>query len=154
MHTWFECRVSYEKTLENGMTRKVPEPYLVDALSFMEAESRIVEEMTPFMSGEFSVAAVKRVKYSELLTLGDGHDDKWYKAKLGYATLDERSGQEKKTYTNVLVQGSDLRRAIEVIDVCMKGSMADYIIVSVAETPIMDIYPYEAEPDVKPEFKE
>ena len=154
IHTWFECRVSYEKTLENGMTRKVTEPYLVDALSFMEAESRIVEEMTPFISGEFSVAAVKKVKYSELFTLGDGHDDKWYKAKLGFVTLDERSGQEKKTYTNVLVQGSDLRRAIEVLDVCMKGSMADYVIVSVAETPIMDICPYEAEPDVKPEFKE
>ena len=66
MHTWFECKIRYEKVMENGMQKKVTEPYLVDALSFTEAEARIIEEMTPFISGEFTVSDIKRANYSEL----------------------------------------------------------------------------------------
>lgn len=154
MHTWFTCKICYEKTLENGMNKKVTEPYLVDALSFTEAEARIIEEMTPYISGEFTVADVTRARYSELFYAEDASADRWYKVKLGFVTLDEKSGAEKKTYTNVLVQAADLRDAVKRLDEGMKGSMADYIIVSVAETAIMDVYPYEADPDVKPEFPE
>ena len=154
MHTWFTCKICYEKTLENGMNKKVTEPYLVDALSFTEAEARIIEEMTPYISGEFTVADVTRARYSELFYAEDASADRWYKVKLGFVTLDEKSGSEKKTYTNVLVQAADLRDAVKRLDEGMKGSMADYIIVSVAETAIMDVYPYEADPDVKPEFPE
>ena len=152
MHTWFTCKICYEKTLENGMNKKVTEPYLVDALSFTEAEARIIEEMTQYISGEFRVSDVTRARYSELFYAEDASADRWYKVKLGFITLDEQSGSEKKTYTNVLVQAADLRDAVKRLDAGMKGSMADYIIVSVAETAIMDVYPYEAEPDVKPEF--
>lgn len=154
MHTWFECKIRYEKTLENGMNRKVTEPYLVDALSHAEAEARIVEEMSPYISGEFTVDAVRRASYSELFYSEDTAADRWYKVKLGFITLDEKSGAEKKTYTNVLVQSTDLRQAVKDLDAGMKGTMADYIIVSVTETAIMDVYPYEADPDVKPEFPE
>ena len=152
MHTWFTCKICYEKTLENGMNKKVTEPYLVDALSFTEAEARIIEEMTPYISGEFTVADVTRARYSELFYAEDASADRWYKVKLGFITLDEKSGAEKKTFTNVLVQSTDLRDAVKRLDEGMKGSMADYIIVSVAETAIMDVYPYEADPDMKPEF--
>ena len=152
MHTWFTCKICYEKTLENGMSKKVTEPYLVDALSFTEAEARIIEEMTPYISGEFTVADVTRARYSELFYAEDASADRWYKVKLGFITLDEKSGAEKKTFTNVLVQSPDLRDAVKRLDEGMKGSMADYIIVSVAETAIMDVYPYEADPDMKPEF--
>ena len=154
MHTWFTCKICYEKTLENGMNKKVTEPYLVDALSFTEAEARIIEEMTPYISGEFTVTDVTRARYSELFYADDASADRWYKVKLGFITLDEKSGAEKKTYTNVLVQSTDLRQAVKDLDAGMKGSMADYIIVSVAETAIMDVYPYESDPDVKPEFAE
>lgn len=154
MHTWFETKIRYEKTMENGMNKKVTEPYLVDALSHTEAETRIIEEVTPYIAGEFEVAAVRKVKYTELFYAEDASADRWYKVKLGFITLDEKSGSEKKTYTNVLVQAADLRDAVKRLDAGMKGSMADYIIVSVAETAIMDVYPYEAEPDVKPEFPE
>lgn len=152
MHTWFTCKICYEKTLENGMDKKVTEPYLVDALSFTEAEARIIEEMTPYISGEFTVADVTRARYSELFYAEDASADRWYKVKLGFITLDEKSGAEKKTYTNVLVQSTDLRDAVKRLDAGMKGTMADYIIVSVAETAIMDVYPYKVDPDMKPEF--
>lgn len=142
MHNWFECRIRYEKVMENGMQKKVTEPYLVDALSFTEAEARIIEEMTPFISGEFTVSDIKRANYSELFPSIDEQDDLWFKCKLVYITLDEKSGVEKRTSTNVLVQASDLDRAKKNLDENMKGTMADYQVPSVTETAIMDVYPY------------
>lgn len=153
MATWFECRIRYQKTMETGMLKKVTEPYLVDALSFTEAEARIIEEMTPFISGEFAVKGVKLADYSELFPSDEESADCWFKCKLAYITLDEKSGAEKKTTTNVLVQAADLRDAVKKLDAGMKGTMADYQIASVSETPIMDVYPYQVSEE-KPEFKE
>ena len=154
MHNWFLCKIKYEKTMENGLNKKVTEPYLVDALSHTEAEARIIEEMTPYISGEFTIAGIVPAKYSELFFADEEAADRWFKCKLAFLTLDEKSGAEKRTMTNVLVQAADLRDAVKKLDEGMKGSMADYLILSVAETPIMDVYPYEADPDVKPEFPE
>ena len=154
MHNWFTCKIRYEKVAENGMNKKVTEPYLVDALSFTEAESRIIEEITPFISGEFTVSGVARANYSELIFCDEESADKWYKCKLYFITLDEKTGIEKKTATNVLVQAADLKDAIKQLDEGMKGTMADYEIAAVSETAIMDVYPYEADPDAKPEFKD
>ena len=145
LHTWFECRIKYEKVMENGMNKNVTEPYLVDALSFTEAEARIIEEMTPYINGEFTVSDIKRAGYSELFFSEDANADRWFKCKLTFITLDEKSGSEKKTSTNVLVQASDLRDAVKKLDDGMRGSMADYLIASVTETAIMDVYPYEAD---------
>lgn len=153
MHTWFECRIGYQKVMENGMQKKITEPYLVDALSFTEAEARIIEEMTPYISGEFAVKGVKLAGYSELFPSEEESADRWFKCRLSFITLDEKSGAEKRTFSNVLVQASDLRDAIKKLDEGMKGTMADYQIASVAETAIMDVYPYEASEE-KPEFKE
>ena len=144
LHSWFECKIRYEKTMENGMTKKITEPYIVDALSFTEAEARIIEEVTPFISGEYTVADIKRANFSEIMFADEEKADRWFKCKLSFITLDEKSGNEKKTSSNVLVQAADLRDAVKKLDVAMKGSMADYIISSMAETAIMDVYPYQA----------
>ena len=136
MHTWFECKIRYEKVMENGMQKKVTEPYLVDALSFTEAEARIIEEMTPFISGEFTVSDIKRANYSELFPSDEESADRWFKCKLIFITLDEKSGAEKKTSTQVLVQAADLRDAVKKLDEGMKGTMADYQIGMVSETPL------------------
>ena len=148
MHTWFECKIRYERVMENGMNKKVTEPYLVDALSFTEAEARIIEEMTPFISGEFTVSDIKRANYSELFPSDEESADRWFKCKLIFITLDEKSGAEKKTSTQVLVQAADLRDAVKKLDEGMKGTMADYQIASVAETAIMGVYPYSAEESI------
>lgn len=140
---WFECKVKYEKTMENGLVKKVTEPYLVDALNFTEAEARIIEEITPFMTGAFEVSDIKRAHYAELFEApGDDSADKFFRAKLLFVTLDEKSGKEKKTSQNVLVQAADLRDSIKRLDEGMKGSMMDYTIASVTETAIMDIFHY------------
>lgn len=145
MHNWFECKIRYEKVMENGMNKKVTEPYLVDALSFTEAEARIIDEITPFISGEFSVSDIKRKNYSELFSSEEESADKWYECKIMFITLDEKTGAEKKTASTMLVQAADLRDAMKKLDEGMKGTMADYNAVNIKETAIMDVYPYKAE---------
>ncbi len=148
MNEWFECKIKYDKTMENGLVKKVTEPYMVDALNFTEAERRIIEEMSPFMTGEFQVSDIKRAHYAEFFETAEESADRWFKAKLVFVTLDEKSGKERKTSQNVLIQAADLRGAITRLDEGMKGSMMDYVIASVSETPIMDVYHYkEAEPE-------
>ncbi|MDD3160796.1 MAG: DUF4494 domain-containing protein [Bacteroidales bacterium] len=149
MHNWFETKISYEKEIEGGMMKKVTEPYLVDALSFTEAEARIIKEMTPFMSGEFTVANIKRANYTEVFE--DETGDLWYRAKVVFITIDEKSGAEKKSASNMLVQALSMHQALENLDKGMKGTMADYEIASITETMLMDIFPYAVDEDAKSE---
>ena len=126
--------------LETGMQKTVTEPYLVDALSFTEAEARIIEEIKPFISGEFSVSDIKRVKYTESFFNETG--DRYFKAKLYFITLDEKSGAERKTAVNMLVQATELKEAVEIVEAEMKKTMIDYTFAAVNETAIMDVFPY------------
>ncbi|HIX44984.1 MAG TPA: DUF4494 domain-containing protein [Candidatus Barnesiella excrementipullorum] len=142
MANWFECKVKYDKMLENGLQKKVTEPYLVDALSFTEAEARIIKEVQPFISGEFSVSAVKRANYSDVYY--DARGDKWYKCKICFITLDEKSGMEKRTATYILVQAADFATALDNLNACMKGTMADWEVNSITETLLLDVYSYGA----------
>jgi len=149
IHTWFEVKIRYEKMMDNGMNKKVTEPYLFDALSFTESEGKCIQEMTPFITGEFTVSDIKRANYSEILFSEEDSADIWFKCKLLFITLDENSGAEKKTSTNVLVQAADIRDAVKKLDEVMKGTIYDYWIASVAETAIMDVYPYVQEDSKK-----
>lgn len=144
MQKWFECSLKYDKVMENGKEKKVTELYLVDALSITEAEARLIEEMTPFISGEFQCKGIKEAKYSEIFFSEEVTADRYFKCKLLFITLDEKSGKEKTTSTQILVQAADLRDAVKKLDEGMKGTMADYQIASVSETKIMDVYPYES----------
>lgn len=138
MAIWFECKVRYDKMQENGMVKKVNEPYLVDALTFTEAEARIIEEMKPFISGEYSISSEKKTKISEIFYNEGG--DRWYLVKVNFVTIDETRGVEKKTATLILVQASDFEDALANFKKGMEGSMADYEIASITETMIMDVY--------------
>lgn len=138
MANWFECKVRYDKLQENGAVKKVNEPYLVDALSFTEAEARITEEQTPFISGDFSISAVKRTKIAEIFFVDGG--DRWYLVKVGFITIDEKTAVEKRSTSLILVQASNFKEAYDNFVKGMAGTMADYEIVSIAETPLMDVY--------------
>ena len=146
---WFNCRVRYEKTGENGMTKKVSEQYLVDALSFTEAEARIIEEMKPFMQGEFEVTAIALVALSELFPSTALDDDKWYKVRVAFVTLDERSGHEKRARQYMMVAAHSTEHAERRLHECMKGTLADYVVEAVVETPVVDVFPYELEPETE-----
>lgn len=151
MYIWFECKVRYEKTMENGLNKKVTEPYVVDAMSFTEAEGRIIEIISHYVSGEYTISDIKKANYSEVFFNESG--DRWFKAKVQFITLDENSGAEKRTSTNMLVQACDLRDALDKIDEGMKGTMADYVVAAINETAIMDVYPYESKDDARPEYE-
>ncbi|MCD8178083.1 MAG: DUF4494 domain-containing protein [Tannerellaceae bacterium] len=143
MHNWFQCKVSYEKILENGMQKKVTEPYLVDALSYTEAEARIIEEIRLFITGEFTIADIKRHKTSEIFFNAEGA--RFYRFKIVFITLDEKSGTEKKTAVRMYAQANNLKEAISVLEEGMKGTMANYQIALIQETDIMDVFPFSKE---------
>ena len=141
-NNWFICKIKYEKLMENGVNKKVAENYLVDALSFTEAEKRIIEEMTPVITGEFSVAGVALAKYNDVFFSGDSSDDRWFKCKLGLITLNEKSGVEKKIFINILVEAENISKAIMNLDAGMSNT-ANYVVASISETNIWDVYPFK-----------
>lgn len=148
MATWFECKVKYDKLAENGQQKTVTEPYLVDALSFTEAEARIIDEITPFISGDFKVTAVKRTNIAEIFWNEDG--DKWYKVKVNFVTIDEKTGVEKKTANFIVVQAGDFKSAFENFMDGMKGTMSDFEVASITETMLMDVYKEDLGGDSQP----
>ena len=142
MHNWFECKIKYEKTVEEGRIAKVSESYLVDALTFSEAEERINKEIEPFISGEFVVATIRKARISEMFENATG--DKWYRCKVNFISFDEEKGVEKKVASTMMVQANNIREAWDGLQEGMKGSMADYQVAAITETLIMDVYKYEA----------
>ena len=141
MVSYFLSTVRYEKTMENGLNKTVSEQYLFDALSFTEAEARTIEELKPYISGEFTIPQIVKPRISELFLSDDTAADRYYKVKVSFITLDEKNGAEKKTNSFILVQASDFKNAYDRFIEGMKGTMADYEIVSIVETQILDYYP-------------
>lgn len=154
--TWFECKIRYEKTMEDGMQKKVTEAYVVDALSFSEAEERIIDEMSSYISGEFNVTDIKKAPYGEIFFSDQEMADRWYKAKLQFITLDEKTEKEKRSNVNYLVQAGSFNGAVKNLEEVMGGTMIDYSIVSVNETTLMDVFEHLAKAskqDDKPEYE-
>lgn len=176
---WFLCKIRYEKTMDDGLQKKVTEQYVVDALSFTEAEARIMEQMSQYISGEFEVVEIDRCVFKEIFFMDWANKvldndaeklekamrkkskedfDKWdkesledkftntgsqyYKAKLHFITIDEKTEKEKKSVVNYLVEGCSLESARKNIDEVMGGTMIDYRIAAVSETNIMDVFEY------------
>ncbi len=155
---WFETKIEFEKTMDDGNPKKVKEQYTVDALSFTEAENRITEEMSAYISGEFTVVDIKKATYKEVFFSDQPSADRWYKAKLQFITIDEKTEKEKRSNVYYLVQAATLMEAVKNIDAVMGGTMIDYVIASVAETLIMDVFEYgsgkSAIADDKPEYEQ
>ena len=145
MNSWFESKVRSVKAQENGEQKKVTEVYVFDALSWTEAEARTIEELTPYITGEFTIVDIKRVKLSEIFFNTENEEaDKWFKGKIAFITLDEKSGAEKRTSVYMLAQAGNIDEAQEVIKKGMQGSMADFEIAEIKETKIMDVFPYSS----------
>lgn len=140
---WFETKVCYEKVAEEGLVKKVTESYTVDAVSFGEAEKRITEEMKSYISGDFEVAEIKKAQYKEIFFSDDDAADKWYKAKLAFITIDEKTEKEKRSNVIYLVQASSLEGALKSINEVMGGSMTEYQSLAIQETSLMDVFRYE-----------
>ena len=143
MSQWIKTSVRFTKIMENGTAKRVTESYLVDALSFAEAEARILREVTAYVRGEFNVSAVKKSNVSEIFRDKVEYDcvKKWYKAKVAFITLDENTNSEKRTTAVYMVQAPDFHNALEnFIEGMMKETMADFVIVGIEETSILDVF--------------
>ena len=140
--TWFECKIRYEKTMEDGLQKKVTEQYVVDALSFSEAEQRITEEMSAYISGEYEITDVKKAQYKEVFFDDAEMSDRYYKAKLAFITIDEKTEKEKRSNVTYLVQAATLDGAVKNINEVMDGTMIDYEKSNIAETKIIDVFEY------------
>ena len=141
---WFECKIRYEKVMDDGLAKKVTESYTVNAMSFSEAEARITEEMKAYISGEFTVEDIKKAPYKEIFFSDADTADKWYKAKLAFITLDENTEKEKRSNVTYLVQAGSLSEAMKNIDEVMGGTMIDYVQCALLETSIMDVFEHKA----------
>lgn len=150
---WFECKMRYEKTGDDGMPKKVIETYVVDAVSFGEAESRILEEMGSYVSGEIEVVDLKIAQYKEIFFADNDLADKWYKAKLAFITIDEKTDKEKKTSVYYLVNAGNINSALKNVDEIMGGTMIDYQTCNLTETQIIDVFEYKKKTETTSENK-
>ena len=148
---WFEAKIRYEKMMEDGCLKKVTETYVIGALSFGEAEKRILEKMGSYVSGEIEVCALKIAPYKEIFFADSNMDDKWYVAKLAFITIDEKTDKEKKTRVCHLVNAGNINAAVKNIEEQMAGTMIDYDTFNVSETQILDVFEYKPKGENKPE---
>lgn len=141
MHNWFEVSARHNKTLENGVQKNVTDKYLFDSLSFTEAEAISTKELTPYISGEFEISNIKKAKINEMFF--DENAGRWFRCKVNFITLDEKSG-ENKTASIIMVQATDFANALKSLTDGMKSTMSDYEVAEIKETAIVDVFPYEA----------
>ena len=145
MNYWFECKVSYERQADSMGMKKVSESYLVDALSFTEAEKRIIKEVRPFVSvGELEVVNIRRARIAELFLNDEAEDDRYFRAKVNFITVDEKSGSEKKTSATMIVKSDSLPNAVTELKAQLDSQMASYEIAAVTDPQILDVFQYEA----------
>lgn len=151
--TWFECKVRYEKTQEDGSDKLVNELYVVDALSFTEAEASIIDNMAVYVSGELKIANINHANYNEIFFSGNDDDDLWFKARLAFITIDNKN-KEKRTYVNYLIQAKSIERAKRYVDEVMGKTIIDYELKSLSETKIFDVFEHEPSTDNKQKEKD
>lgn len=152
MNTWFECKVKYEKMGNDGKEKMVSEPYLIDAVSFTDAESRIQKELEPYITGEFFVSTIKIANYSELIP--DENGDRWFKCKVTFVSLDEEKGIERRSSTYMLVQANNIKEAYENTQKALSDTISDFEITSIQESPLMDIFNYSKDKEVNEDVPE
>ena len=145
---FFEVKIQYHKMQEDGKEKKVTEQYVVEALSFTEAEARIIEEMNPYISGEFDVVSEKIAPYNEIFLSDKSDDDKWFISKVGFITIDERTAKEKKQTFRYLVQAETSEKAMDYTKEMFSHGMSDYSIDAVQDTQTLDVFLYESKKDV------
>ena len=145
---YYEVKIQYHKMQEDGREKKVTEQYVVEALTFTEAESRIIEEMTPYISGEFDVVSEKIAPYNEIFLSDRTDDDKWFISKVAFITLDEKTAKEKKQTFRYLVQAATSELALDYTKEMFSHGMSDYSIEAVQDTPTLDVFLYEVKKEV------
>ena len=147
MNNWFICKVKYSKVDERGSEKKVTEAYLIDAMTYTEAEARLNTNLEEFISGEFVLHAISKANFTDVFPFEDG--DIWYKCKVSYVDIDEKSEKEKKVTNYMLVLASNIKDAVDKLDESLSTMIVPYDILSVQDSNIFDIFPYKPSESVE-----
>ena len=145
MTNWFEAKIKYIKVQEDGREAKVSESYLVDALTYGEAENRVIKEMEAIIKGDLLITGLKKSNITELVESEDENDDRWYKAKVAIVDADEVSGREKVSFQYFLISAGDIDKASEYLRNSLSTWVVPYEIVTISDTTFMDVFKYIAE---------
>lgn len=140
MQTWFECKVKYVKVDDDGRERKVSEVYLVDAVTFTDAETRIIQQLQTMVRGEFTVDNIKKSNIIEIFPHEVG--EWWFKAKIGIVTIDDKAGKEKKINNYFLVAADDIKQALQRLEEGLSYILVPYQTTSLAVCNIIDVFPF------------
>ncbi len=149
MQTWFECKVKYTKVTESGKEQTITENFLLDAVSFTDAETRIIRQMEQMVRGEFNVTDIKKSRIGEVFPYDTG--EWWFKATINLVTVDEEAGKEKKMRTYYLIMADDIKEALERLEESLSYLVIPYVVSALAVSTIVDVFPYEASESVVPE---
>jgi hypothetical protein len=148
MQTWFECKIKYVKVTESGKEQTVTENFLLDAVSFTDAETRMMRQMEQMAKGEFSVTDIKKSRIAEVFPFDNG--EWWFKATINLVTVDEKAGKEKKLRTYYLVMADDIKEALERLGESLSYLVIPYVVSSLAVSTIADVFPYEPSESMVP----
>lgn len=141
MQTWFESKVKYMKTSESGSETMVTENFLLDAVSYTDAETRIIRQMQQIVKGgEFSVVDIKKSRIAEVFPYENG--EWWFKATINLVTVDEEAGKEKKLRTYYLIMADDIKEALARLDESLGYLVIPYVTTAMAVSTIVDVFPY------------
>ena len=149
MQTWFECKVKYTKVTESGKEHTVTENFLLDAVSFTDAETRMIRQLEQMVKGEFSVIDIKKSRIGEVFPYDAG--EWWFKATINLVTIDEEAGKEKKMRTYYLVMADDIKQALERLDESLSYLVIPYVVSALAVSTIVDVFPYDPSESAVPE---
>jgi hypothetical protein len=149
MQIWFECKVKYVKVTESGKEQTVTENFLLDAVSFTDAEARIIRQMQQMVKGEFSVTDIRKSKIGEVFPFENG--EWWFKATINLVMVDEEAGREKKLRTFYLIMADDIKEALTRLEESLSYLVIPYVVSSVTVSNIIDVFPYEPSESMIPE---
>lgn len=150
MRTWYVAKVKHQKEDDDGRVRNVIEQFLIDALSYTEAETRVYEEMEVIVRGEFYVTSLTKTKIIDVFQYEDA--DFWYKCKITYSVTDADSGKEKKVVNEMLVTASNAKEAYDRIFESLDNMLVTFRVTEIIESPIMEVFPYVSEEDKQEEI--
>jgi Domain of unknown function (DUF4494) len=152
MPTWYLGKIRHQQEQENGALKTFNEAYLLDAVSYTDAEARLYK-IGEELHREFNVMAISRLRLADVFFIEEGGDN-WFKCKVVYTTLDEKSGKEKKVVQQMLVNAENPKQAYERIERSLSTMLIPFDITDVNLTPILEVYPYEApEEQIPANFK-
>lgn len=138
------------KVSESGREQMVTENFLLDAVSFTDAESRMIRQMQSMVKGgEFSIVDIKKSKIAEIFPFDDG--EWWFKVTINLVTIDEEAGREKKLRTYYLIMADDINEVMKRLDESLSYLVIPYVVTAVAVSTIVDVFPYEPGESLIPE---